>query len=134
MNPLDFATGMIRSPWLRRLTDRTFLSMVSAVFAAIGTCYAAWQTEGIPVDKKVELTYALFLGVSGLIGWWNSSEKSKDTKIGVAAIEASKPATPDTVSAGGNVTIDNSSSEPLPTDDDLGEDVSAEVVDMAKAG
>jgi hypothetical protein len=85
---LNLAMSLIRSPYLIRLTDRTFQSLIGAAFAAIAAAFAIWQTPGVPVGDKVNLTMVAIAAIGAVIAAWNDGNQKKDAAIAKAAIEA----------------------------------------------
>lgn len=88
MNISELAMSLIRSPFLIRLTDRSFLNLIGTAIAAIGAAIAVWQTEGVPVSDKVNITIAAIAAIGVVITAWNNGMQQKDAKIGQAAIDA----------------------------------------------
>lgn len=88
MDRLDFAMSLIRAPLWSRLSDRTFLGTIGTALAAIGATVAAWQTVGLPVQDKANITIAAIVAVGGVVSAWNHGEKKKDATIAAAALSA----------------------------------------------
>jgi hypothetical protein len=86
MDKFEFATSLIRSPFWKRIGDRTFLQSVGTAVTAISGTVAIWQTKGVPVDQKVNVTIAALAAVSVVVSFWNASEKQKDTEIAKAVL------------------------------------------------
>lgn len=139
MNKFDFlfASSMIRAPWPKRLQDRTFLGTLGVAFGAVGGCIAAWNTREIPIGDKVNLTIGVFTAASAVIAAWNHGEKSKDAKIGVAALTNSLP---DTINAAGDVNLDTPKDEAaqsapvaaMPEPPGMGDEIKEVALDMAE--
>jgi hypothetical protein len=70
--------------WLKRLTSRKFMATVGAAFTAMGACYAAWQTQGIPIGDKIDLTLAAITAVTAVVALYNHTEGQID-KTTIAA-------------------------------------------------
>jgi hypothetical protein len=95
MDVLQHAESMVRPPWWARLTDRTFISMVTTAVGAAGAAVATWRTEGVSIDSKVQVTIGAFVAIAAVVGSWNHSEKKKDAAVSTAAINASNPSVAD---------------------------------------
>lgn len=80
--------------WLQRLTSRPFMATVAAAITAIGACVAAWQTAGIPVEDKVDLTIAAITAMTGVVAMFTHAETAKD-KAAIEAAGQQKPKTDD---------------------------------------
>lgn len=85
---LEFAQNLIRSPFLKKLGDRTFQGLLATAFTALIGCISIWNTKGVPVTDKINSTGVAFVTVSTVIAAWNASEKSKDAKVAQAALSA----------------------------------------------
>ena len=75
---------MNQRTWWQRLTSRPFMATVAGAVTALGACVAAWQTAGIPVDDKVDLTIAAITAVSGVVAMFTHAETAKDKAAIVA--------------------------------------------------
>ncbi|HEX9996517.1 MAG TPA: hypothetical protein VGB45_05180 [Abditibacterium sp.] len=77
MNKFDFALSLIRAPWAKRLTDRSFLLAIGATI--IGA--ALYQDKAISGTEFVQL-------LSWTLGPWIVANQAKDAYLGGAAINA----------------------------------------------
>lgn len=85
---LDFALSLIRAPWATRLRDRTFQTLIFTAVTSIGGAIAVWRTEGIPVNDKVNMTFAALGAIAAVGSAFTLGDKAKDARIGTAAIHA----------------------------------------------
>lgn len=77
MNKYDFALSLIRAPWAKRLTDRSFLLAIGATI--IGA--ALFQDKAISGTEFVQL-------LGWTLGPWIVANQAKDAYLGGSAINA----------------------------------------------
>lgn len=88
MNKLDFAMSLIRAPFVMKLKDRTFQTLIGTAFVASTGTVAAWRTAGLSVGDKLNVTF-MALGAWAAVGAaFTVGDKYKDAKIASAAMEA----------------------------------------------
>ena len=112
MDQFEFAQNLIRAPLLQRLTDRTFVGTIGTALGAVGAAIAIWNTNGVPITDKVNLTGAAFVAIAGVVGAWSHGEKKKDSAVAVAVLQASTPKMPESVAIG--TVTDNGAGTALP--------------------
>lgn len=91
MNKYDFALSFIRAPWAKRLTDRSFILAVAAGLVGL----YLFQQKAIDGQTLVAL-------IGSTWAPWIIGNNAKDA---VAIHGALKGDAPETVNAGGDVTV-----------------------------
>ena len=94
---MDLHSLLNPSLW-RRLTDRTFLTTVGTALTALGGVVSTWQTAGVPVGEKVQVTYAAAAAVTAVVTFYNHGQQKLKRETMVAALAPVAPA--DIVAAG----------------------------------
>lgn len=112
MNPFDFALSIVRAPFLQKLKDRTFQTLIGTAFASTTAAIAAWQTEGLSPSDKMHVTFAALGAWAIVAASYTASDKNKDAVIMKAAIESAKA--PENINAGGDVNVNQGASTPVP--------------------
>lgn len=82
---MDLHALLNPSLW-RRLTDRTFLTTVGSALTTVGGVIAAWQTPGMPVGDKVQVTLGAYAAVAAVVGFYNHGQQKLKRETIVAAL------------------------------------------------